>query len=1349
LKRSTQIARLHRAAHWALEPLEDRLHMSATPYVTGGNQIAEDNSYRLNLISSGATFSYWSIDWGDGLNGNSDISITPESTTYMYHQYTRPGNFVVTTKAVDNLGNTLSTSTIGIEQAYGHNGLVQISQQALSALNGSNSSVESVATEPSGQVVVLSSTGVDLFNSDGSVDTSFGISGVAALPAPSNDPTATGVQYDCLGLDSNGDIAIGGISSNAFLIGEYTAAGKLSLSGALMSAAGPASAKAVQFQNNSIELVGSDQQGENVYWLENLTTYAQSFSVVGSNNGWNYSQAGVDASGSSWIVSQNGTQTILSNYSGMGAELSVSAPLSGMSTAMAVDASGDMFVAGEGISEFSPQGVLNTNFGSEGVASTPFQINELVALPNGQLLAGDVNGDVARFNADGTLDTTFGIGGVIDGELNSVAVNAGPNILQLANGDYETAAADANGDVNIERLSSGNNLISVNSGNSPLASLQPVVAATQGQSLTISGTAAAFNGTNPVFENWTVTDPNGNAYPLAGSGVTDSPEQTITPDLPGIWSVTMTVTDLTQSLTTTLAEQFNVTVPAQVDLPGLLPVVPSSNPVLPAGIDTFTPPISGTTASAGAPVIAASNLTAQPDQNISVTGSGIDGSSFQVYGQTNSTDALLSGATVQDASSFGDIVTINPSEPADAEYVLWPQSGGVVGNPIFINQPQTTWMSTTTPMVGQTVSIYGQNLSNGAATQQSWVYLQAPGGGGQWASVTSTSAYKVDFTIPTSIATGTYQVWINNGLGGQFSWSAPLTLTVQAATGWTGATINVTNFGATGNGSTDDGPAILKAIAQLQPGDTLYFPTGNYLIGNEQINIPQDVRVLGDGPSLSALNFSANLTTLSQETGFGPYAIGHQDGWTDHYLGASNEEFDSVALNYVGPSTSGELVRQRFGQNVTLNNVWLNARNLLDVDWLGSAQMSLTNSIVVGQGVQAFNVQNINVDSTVFKMSGAATAAVDIWNGHDISMTNCTAENYNDNSSDVNDWGQGRLLYGNLIWGSIYNEYAANNTTIDMGYPVPNNAGEEIAFEGTQDMYDGAPLSVTSTTVTIPLVTSTISTFTGLSVIVTDGNGIGQMRTVTSYTQGINSITLTLNSAWTVMPNNLGHIDVTTTAYNCVYADNTLQCQTGVNGANNLNAASGFQIWQGGYNMVFDGNTTDNLNSGVLLASNSVGNPCYFIEILNNNFENILQEGVGLQPQPMGLKTTDTDPNFIGVLIRNNTFSSAVATAQGIALVRAVPLGDQNIHLGTASLLVIEDNTMTNINTALSVNGANDPDVLVVDNSFSAGAFTGGTSVAVFFGAPAANSTTDVILMDDSFYGFAQLYTGTIPANLT
>ena len=56
---------------------------------------------------------------------------------------------------------------------------------------------------------------------------------------------------------------------------------------------------------------------------------------------------------------------------------------------------------------------------------------------------------------------------------------------------------------------------------------------------------------------------------------------------------------------------------------------------------------------------------------------------------------------------------------------------------------------------------------------------------------------------------------------------------------------NVKNYGATGDGITDDTVAIANAIAKLDNGDTLYFPEGVYRVSN--INLKSDMKVQGDG----------------------------------------------------------------------------------------------------------------------------------------------------------------------------------------------------------------------------------------------------------------------------------------------------------------------------------------------------------------------------------------------------------------------------------------------------------------------------------------------------------------------
>lgn len=67
-----------------------------------------------------------------------------------------------------------------------------------------------------------------------------------------------------------------------------------------------------------------------------------------------------------------------------------------------------------------------------------------------------------------------------------------------------------------------------------------------------------------------------------------------------------------------------------------------------------------------------------------------------------------------------------------------------------------------------------------------------------------------------------------------------------------GASANVHDFGATGDGVTDDRPAVTAALATLSSGGTLYFPPGNYNMKSPQINdaaivLPVGVNLLMDG----------------------------------------------------------------------------------------------------------------------------------------------------------------------------------------------------------------------------------------------------------------------------------------------------------------------------------------------------------------------------------------------------------------------------------------------------------------------------------------------------------------------
>jgi len=77
-----------------------------------------------------------------------------------------------------------------------------------------------------------------------------------------------------------------------------------------------------------------------------------------------------------------------------------------------------------------------------------------------------------------------------------------------------------------------------------------------------------------------------------------------------------------------------------------------------------------------------------------------------------------------------------------------------------------------------------------------------------------------------------------------------------------GDVINVKDFGATGNGTTDDTAAIQAAITAAPAGSAIYFPKGSYKA--YLVQVTKDITIFGDGMDVTELVFG-------QEYGAAPY----------------------------------------------------------------------------------------------------------------------------------------------------------------------------------------------------------------------------------------------------------------------------------------------------------------------------------------------------------------------------------------------------------------------------------------------------------------------------------------------
>jgi hypothetical protein len=134
----------------------------------------------------------------------------------------------------------------------------------------------------------------------------------------------------------------------------------------------------------------------------------------------------------------------------------------------------------------------------------------------------------------------------------------------------------------------------------------------------------------------------------------------------------------------------------------------------------------------------------------------------------------------------------------------------------------------------------------------------------------------------------------------QVNWSDAL-LSYQLAAPMT--EINVTDYGATGNGTTNDQPAVLSAIAALNGNlGYVYFPPGNYLM-TAPVSLPDSVILKGCSSDSSVLSFNFGTVSFDCITMSGTTASGFiqiDGGYTKgNYWIVSDSAFLFNPLDYV------------------------------------------------------------------------------------------------------------------------------------------------------------------------------------------------------------------------------------------------------------------------------------------------------------------------------------------------------------------------------------------------------------------------------------------------------------------
>jgi len=671
-------------------------------------------------------------------------------------------------------------------------------------------------------------------------------------------------------------------------------------------------------------------------------------------------------------------------------------------------------------------------------------------------------------------------------------------------------------------------------------------------------------------------------------------------------------------------------------LPDLTVARPSPEPALPASFDIFAPAVSNKGPATNTPIIAEYTRTAAADQTIALTaaslsrtGTGSD-TSFLVYGQTSSTNAAKLTAATQKFATDSAVITLDANLPASSMYLMWPKNNAGYGAPVAINRTDVWWVGPNQAAPGATASAFGQNLSLGDG--KSYVYLDPVGGGaGVWATVTSVNPYKVDFTVPSTLANGSYEVWIHNGHGGHYGWDqSPNNLTIVNATPWTGATFNVKNYGAKGDGVTDDQAAIQATLdaASKVAYSTIYFPSGTYTV-SEGFSPTANTRWLGAGKDQTSIKLNSQFVTPATYDGRRFSLI---------FQGGNNVEFNGLTLdangNLNGYTTI--LVRIRGNSDIRITNCRIKALGYSALDFNTSTRVFVTNTDVIGGDTFLGSATQVFIDGANFYGSNDINTMVDIWGGDGVSITRSTAQDY-DNTTATG-WAQGRWLYFNGGWGSNRDVYIGDNQTHDLSVrpEVPDhNSGEQISWEGHHSVFSGVPTSATSTTITFTSLPTNLGTGIYDAVIVA-GRGLGQHRKVIAE----NGSTVTVDTPWLVSPDSSSKVIVTVAADNTAIYHNTLDGKSDY--ATRFTASAGIEPFGAGNGFVADSNTLHELRTGIdswAMTGNGTLSPSYFNLYSNNTIDSCLV-GVDSRMNSTDDRTLNPGVGYLGNIFRANLMSN-------------------------------------------------------------------------------------------------------------
>ncbi|WP_236776680.1 glycosyl hydrolase family 28-related protein [Agrobacterium tumefaciens] len=613
--------------------------------------------------------------------------------------------------------------------------------------------------------------------------------------------------------------------------------------------------------------------------------------------------------------------------------------------------------------------------------------------------------------------------------------------------------------------------------------------------------------------------------------------------------------------------------------------IPVPEPRLPDDADAFNPP--WTEVGGEGPAIAEISRTAGADEVVSMTGVDLDGrTGFQIFSQApGATQGVVTPVAPLTADATAATLLLPTTLASWSTYLIRPQRGDVQGRSFAINRTESWWIGPDAAAPGAVVSVYGRNLSRFNGTSQSYLYIKPAGAAGWYVPAISVNPFKVDFKVP-ALPPGKYEVWAHNTHGGRFGWSGPLALDVLSQSPWAAQDkkrINAGQFGATGDGMTDDTAAILRAIdaAAATAPSVLYFPAGIYLV-TKPLTAPGNVAWLGEGADNTEIRLNRRIDQ-SMVVVQGDYT-----------------RFEKLTLNANRNIAGKPLLALRNRKNIRLDSVRIDAWGVPAFDAQDTEGLFVHASELIENGSFYGASRQVFFSDNRFRMTGYGESVVALWGGRDFAMTGNELTNADERRDDGH--GIGRFFVGQAHFGSMRNLYFEKNISRNAAphdcTKVDCNKGEQICFEIVGSKLKNDFVGASSTSVTF----STLSDLGdavpgGRDLVIVGGRGAGQHRHIVS-TDGS---TVLLEQAWNIVPDRTSRFALAATASRAVIYDNTFEGRGSY--AEHDSDSTAVLLYGNVYDVVVDSNRISRMRHGMMTVAldSTRGLSPYFLQYSNNS----------------------------------------------------------------------------------------------------------------------------------------------------